>query len=230
MRTFIKLWLLSLLMVSCKLKTNEANSQTNSFSEEHKEPSISQKIAIAHGIEKWDSVSEITFTFNVDADGNHFERSWSWNTNTNNVKMMTSKDTITYNRSAVDSLSLNADKAFVNDKYWLLAPFQLVWDDGTTISEPVKEIAPISKKELTKITLTYTGDGGYTPGDAYDFFINDDFLIEEWVFRKGNSAEPSMITSFENYKDFSGIKIAKDHLKSEGEWNLYFTNIQIMLD
>ncbi len=227
MRTFIILGFFCLLTVSCKTETKEQDSKNETISEENKKLSIAEKIAKAHGIEQWESVSEIAFTFNVDADGNHFERSWSWNPQTNDVRMMTSKDTINFNRSSIDSLSLNADKAFVNDKYWLLAPFQLVWDDGTTISEPVKEIAPISKKELQKITLTYTGDGGYTPGDAYDFYYNKDYLIEEWIFRKGNTDEPSMITTFENYEDFNGINIAKDHIKLEGDWKLYFTNIKL---
>jgi len=36
-----------------------------------------------------------------------------------------------------------------------------------------------------------------------------------------------MITTFENYQDFDGIKIALDHKKSEGNWNLNFTNVKI---
>jgi len=34
-----------------------------------------------------------------------------------------------------------------------------------------------------------------------------------------------MITTFKNYQDFNGIKIALDHKKAEGNWNLNFTNI-----
>lgn len=194
---------------------------------EQKQITIAEKIANAHGYENWQNVSKIEFTFNVDRDSSHFQRSWQWKPKTNNVIMISNGDTIAYNRTQIDSTNLKTDQAFINDKYWLLAPFNLVWDKGTTISEPVKKEAPISKKLLNKITLTYSNEGGYTPGDAYDFYYGDDFLIKEWVYRKANSSEPSLITSWENYQDFNGLKIAKEHKKLEGNWNLYFSEIKV---
>ena len=144
--------------------------------------------------------------------------------------MVSKSDTISYIRTQLDSISLKTDKAFINDKYWLLAPFNLVWDEGTTLSDPIKKEAPISKKELNKVTLTYANEGGYTPGDAYDFYYGDDFLIREWVYRKSNSEKPSLINTWENYQNFNGIKIALEHKKLEGNWNLNFTNIKVTLE
>lgn len=211
---------------SCK--SDKSEQKTSEI--ETKPLTIAEKIANAHGYSNWQSVSKIEFVFNVHRDSSHFERSWQWNPKTNNVVMISKGDTIVYNRAQIDSTNLNADKAFINDKYWLLAPFNLVWDEGTTISEPVKEEAPISKNELNKITLTYTNDGGYTPGDAYDFYYGNDFIIKEWVYRKDNAQEPSLITTWENYQDFNGLKIAKEHKKQEGNWNLNFTNVKVTLE
>ncbi len=227
MPRFFSVLCLVLLLVNCQNGSKEQKVQNENVSEEKDELTTVEKIANAHGFAEWDQVNKLKFTFNVDAGGNHSERSWIWMPKTNDVTMITANDTLNYNRAAVDSISLNADKAFINDKFWLLAPFQLVWDKGTKIKEPVKSIAPVSNKELNKMTLTYIGDGGYTPGDAYDFYYNDDFKVEEWVYRKGNSTEPSMTTTFENYEDFKGIKIAKDHKNLNGDWNLYFTDIEI---
>ena len=144
--------------------------------------------------------------------------------------MISKGDTISYNRPEIDSITLKTDRGFINDKYWLLAPFNLVWDEGITISEPVKEEAPISKNELNKITLTYSSEGGYTPGDAYDFYYDDDFLVREWIFRRQNSEDPSLISTWENYQDFNGIKIALEHKKLEENWNLNFTNVKVTLE
>ncbi|MGC1473736.1 MAG: hypothetical protein WA775_14170 [Psychroserpens sp.] len=205
-----------------------SNTSTSLSTSENNELTAAERIANAHGYKKWKDVKEISFTFNVDRGENHFERSWTWQPQKKYVVSAISKDSIyMYTRTNMDSTSIAVDKSFVNDKFWLLVPFQLVWDEGTTISEPVKAIAPISKVELNQITLTYTGDGGYTPSDAYDIFYDDNFMIKEWVFRKGNIAEPSMITTFENYEDYGGIKIAKDHKTPEGDFNLYFSNIKI---
>jgi hypothetical protein len=195
-----------------------------------KELTVAQKIANAHGYENWDKVSEISFTFNVDIDSSHFERSWTWKPKTNNITLISKGDTISYNRPEIDSITLKTDRGFINDKYWLLAPFNLVWDEGITISEPVKEEAPISKNELNKITLTYSSEGGYTPGDAYDFYYDDDFLVREWIFRRQNSEDPSLISTWENYQDFNGIKIALEHKKLEENWNLNFTNVKVTLE
>lgn len=208
-------------MVSCKSDKKEDTKTIE------KETSIAEKIANASGFENWKDVSELRFTFNVDRDTTHFERSWIWKPKTNDVVMISGKDTISYNRKMVDSLSMNADKSFVNDKFWLLAPYQLVWDQTATISDPTKEIAPISKKELHKITLTYPSDGGYTPGDAYDFYYDDSFMVNEWVYRQGNSKEPSMTTTWEDYSDYNGLKIAKTHKQRDSDWKLFFTNIKV---
>jgi hypothetical protein len=219
MKKFLVIVSLVSLCFSCKQKTKTIQLE--------KEISIAEKIANAHGIENWKNVTEIQFTFNVDKDSTHFDRSWIWQTKTNQVTSISKNDTINYNRSKIDSTLTKTDSGFINDKYWLLVPFQLIWDDGATLSETIKEAAPISKVELNKITITYPNKGGYTPGDAYDIYFGDDYLIKEWVFRKVNQKEPSMITTFENYQDYSGIKIAKDHKKAEGNWNLNFTNINI---
>lgn len=222
MKNFILITFIALLFISCKQKPETRIAQPDL--------SIADKIANAHGFENWKNVTEIQFTFNVDRDSSHFERTWNWKPKTNDVVMMTTKDTVTYNRKSIDSLSMRADQGFINDKFWLLVPFQLVWDEGTTISNPIKTEAPISKTEINKITLTYSNNGGYTPGDAYDLFYTDDFLIKEWIFRKGNQKEPSMITSFENHQDFKGIKIALEHKKQGENWNLNFTNIKVTLE
>lgn len=214
---------LSILFVFISCKSDKKEETTTL----EKELTIAEKIANANGFENWKDVSRIDFTFNVDRDTTHFERSWTWKPKTNDVILISGKDTISYNRKSVDSTSLNTDKGFVNDKYWLLAPYQLVWDSSATVSEPNQTEAPISKTIMNKITLTYSPDGGYTPGDAYDFYYGDDFMVKEWVYRQGNSQEPSMMTTWEDYEVYNGIKLAKTHKKPEGNWNLHFSNIKV---
>lgn len=215
MKNFIYITFIALLFTACK--TEKKNTV------ETKPLTIAEKIANAHGFENWKNVSEVQFTF----AGN---RSWTWKPKSNDITLTTSKDTLSYSRTTMDSLALKIDPSFTNDKFWLLIPFQLVWDEGMTISESSKTLAPISNIEMNKITLTYSNEGGYTPGDAYDLFYTDDFLIKEWVFRKGNAEAPSLTNTFENIQDFNGIKIALDHKKGEGDWNLSFTNVKVILD
>ncbi len=215
-----------LTIYSCKSDKKESSIN----SKEIKIQTIAEKIANAYGFENWKNVSQIDFTFNVDRDSSHFERSWKWNAITNDVTMISKKDSISYNRNHVDSLTMSTDKSFINDKYWLLVPFQLLWDQEKTISDVTKTEAPISKTLMNKITMTYSNKGGYTPGDAYDLYFSDDYLIKEWVYRKANSITPTLATSWENNKDFNGITLGLDHRKAEGNWKLYFSNVKVKLN
>ena len=187
-----------------------------------------QLIGYENGLEAWDDIPEINFTFNVDRGERHFERSFIWRTKSGDVVYMTSNDTVAFNRNLeMDSLQLRADQAFINDKYWLLAPFHLVWDQGKTLSEKANQLAPISKDTLDMITITYGDEGGYTPGDAYDLYFGKDRIIKEWVFREGNDSVPTMATTWEDYKEFNGLNIATMHQDSTGNFKLYFTNISV---
>ena len=222
MKTYLSILAIALSIFSCKNETKE-----NIVKSPEKELTIAEKIAEAHGFNNWSKVKELAFTFNVDAESNHFDRSFIWNPKTNQVTAITRKDTISYSRKKVDSLSLRADQGFINDKFWLLPAFQMVWDSGTTFSKSTKEIAPISKDSLNKITLTYSKDGGYTPGDAYDFFYDNNYLIKEWIFRQANSEKPSMITAFSDYKTVKGISFPTKSTKDGENWSLYFTDVKI---
>jgi len=228
MKLPILLLLSTVLLTSCQEK-NKNNDRLEFIPnpEENPELTTAQSIAYKNGIAHWKNVSEINFTFNVDRAGNHFERSWTWKPKTNDIVMRNAQDTVSFNRNTLDSISKSHDAAFINDKYWLLAPYNLVWDEGTTITETANQKAPISGDTLNKLTSTYGNEGGYTPGDAYDFFYDDDLIIKEWIFRQGNTETPSMITTWEDYEEFNGLNIAKMHQDSTGGFKLYFTNISV---
>ncbi len=215
---------LSLIFVLSSCKTDKKKEADTPV----KELNILEKVAQAHGYENWKDVSSLKFTFNVDRDSSHFERTWLWQPKSNDVVFMTREDTISYSRKAVDSTIAKTDGGFVNDKFWLLAPYQLVWDqNGFTYEHSKNMEAPISKQKMHKLTTIYANEGGYTPGDAYDYYFGDDYVIKEWVFRKGNQEEPSMVTTWEGYKNLNGLDIATMHKMPESNFQLYFTNIQV---
>ncbi|TXG38930.1 hypothetical protein [Seonamhaeicola maritimus] len=203
------------LCFSCKQKENKVTQS--------RELTVAEKIAHAHGFQNWDKVHEIEFKFGK-------RRHWTWNPKTDDVKLTTDSDTIIYNIKSIDTTSYKADEAFINDKFWLLIPFQLVWDTSATISEPTQETGPISKTLMNKITITYSLKGGYTPGDVYDIFYDNDFIIKEWIFRRGGRPEPNLINTFENVQDFNGLKIATDHIGKNGKPLAKLSEIKVILE
>jgi len=237
MKNWIFIVILYLGMISCNNshKTSEiaipdATVVQNDSLKNSDTAKIAHQIAKAQGIQNWKAISKISFTFNVDRNGNHFERSWIWKPKTHDIQMISGKDTVSYNRSKLDTVTMKTDAAFINDKYWLLAPFQLVWDKGMEFSIKENQIAPISKDTLEKLSIVYPDQGGYTPGDAYDLFYDKNFKIREWTYRKGNTSEPSLTTTWEDYNNFDGINIALMHRNDAGDFKLYFTNISVVND
>lgn len=211
------LFIISIISIcnSCKQKENTPSIESKI--------NIAKKIANAHGFQLWENVTEISFTFGG-------KRHWNWKPKTGDVTLITKGDTIVYNRKSIDSSSLKADRAFINDKFWLLIPFQLVWDEGLTISKPIKAEATVSKTKMNKITLLYNSEGGYTPGDAYDLYFEDDYIIKEWGFRRGNKPEAGLVNTFENYKDYKSIKLALNHKKPNNKNGVAFTNVKITFE
>ena len=226
MKSFFTLALIFLIVHSCR--ENPSDKGKINASESDVELTTAETIANKYGIGNWNSVSELKFTFNVDTGERHIERSFAWNPKTEDVVFMNATDTISYNRKAsLDSMQIQADKRFINDSYWLLSPFKLVWDEGVLFSEEENVIAPISKDTLQKLTILYKGEGGYTPGDAYDFYYSDDYLIKEWGYRGDNAEKASMSTSWMKLESFNGLKINTVHQDSIGNFKLYFTSISV---
>ena len=197
------------------------------FSCNQKELTVPEKIAKAHGIEHWDKVKEFHFTFGGKAEDPNSGRSWIWNPKTDDITLNRNGEIFSYNRENMDSIAIKNDRSFINDKFWALIPFQLVWDTSATISESSEATSPIKGESLKKITITYSNEGGYTPGDAYDIYYGNDFIIREWSFRRGNQVEPSLSNTFEKYDNFNGILVAQEHKKSEGDWNLLVRNVKV---
>ncbi|MGB5189319.1 hypothetical protein [Robiginitalea sp.] len=222
---FFLLVLLTIAFTGCR---EASKAPEMAMTQEVPQKTLLEKLADKHGFEHWDKVNRLQFTFNVDRGENHFERTWIWEPQTNTVTSITATDTLTFQRDQVDSLILPTDAAFINDKYWLLAPYQWVWDqDSFTHEYQETAQAPISGENAAKLTIVYGNEGGYTPGDAYDFYFGKDSVVREWVFRKGNQPEPSLAATWEQYQDAGGLQISTHHQNADGSFKLYFTGVQV---
>ncbi|GAB4507232.1 MAG: hypothetical protein Tsb004_00890 [Allomuricauda sp.] len=226
MKTYYIAGLLAFLFFTA-CKTEPKKTETAAETTET-EKTVPERIAEAHGFEHWKDVERITFTFNVDRDSMHFERSWDWEPKTNMVTAISGADTLRYDRNAMDSIALKTNGGFINDRYWLMAPFNLMWDaNNYTFEHTAGATAPISQEPMQKLTIVYANEGGYTPGDAYDFYFKDDYVIREWAYRKSNQEEPNLVSTWEDYVEMEGLQLAQQHNRPEGGTSLYFTGLSV---
>lgn len=219
MKKTITLLLITIAIYSCKNAENK---------EEKKALSNTEQVAQAAGFDNWDAIKEVKFTFSVGKMGrNLYDRNWTWNRQTGDVTLIASPDTVLYNRrQPMDSIQTSADRAFVNDIYWLLPEFKFITDSGTKIVEKSNAVAPISKDTLDMFTIVYSNDGGYTPGDAYDVYYDKKHNLREWVYRQQNDTAIGMMTTFEKFDTINGIKVATDHRTPDRMTRIYLTNIE----
>jgi hypothetical protein len=194
---------------------------------QQQEKTVVQKIAAANGIENFDDVEELRYTFKVKVnDSLRTSRAWTWKPQDKTAILTTPDSTVTYNYESEATQHETTDQRFINDQYWLLFPFHLVWDEMTW-EHTEEATAPISGEKMQRVTVTYPEGAGYTPGDVYEIYFGDDHMIKEWVYLSGGSRERPLATTWEDYEEHGGIKVATMHRSEDGSFELFFTDVSI---
>ena len=96
--------------------------------------------------------------------------------------------------------------AFINDSYWLLAPFK-VFDGGVTISDEGVDKGP-NGEPCDVIKLSFAGVG-LTPKDLYWLYVNQKtHLLDEWKFVLGGEKKPPTAFAWSDWKKVGTIQLA----------------------
>lgn len=186
---------------------------------------LPMKVAMAYGFDQMDQVNTLGFTWNVQRDSvNVLSRSYLWNMKENTVDYSDPDTAYTYSLLA-DSLPA-ADRAFVNDKYWAMMPYQLAWDSGYTFETEEGASSPLKGTTSTKLTILYNSADGYTPGDAYDLYLDENNKILEWTFRRGNGEQGATWT-WENETKVGPLTFAQDHMNAEGTRFIWISGLSV---
>ncbi len=197
-----------------------------------KQPSqnkMGHQVAKANGIDRFSKVQMLEFIFNVQKDtAIPSSRHWQWFPKTNEVVFITDSATTRFKRNDTATRELkDLNAKFTNDEYWLVYPLHLGWDDGMQMLDSGMKAAPISGKSMQKITTKYNDKDGFTPGDMYDVYVDENNRIQEWAYHKGGAAEPTLITTWEGYREFNGLQLAQEHKSKDGKFHLWFTGIKV---
>jgi hypothetical protein len=205
-------------------------------------PAIADQIAKTYGLDSWGQIDAVRYTFNVDLPALKLKisRSWVWEPKTDQVSYE-GKDKagntvkVTYKRSELasqsDVVKKEVDPSFVNDQYWLVFPFHLVWDSGATIEDAGMQKLPLGKGSARKVSVKYAG-GGYTPADTWNLFVGKDGRIEQLEFRHGGNAKPSLVlATWADYKRAGPLLLSLDHRgTADGKpLRLFFSNVAVKL-
>lgn len=205
-------------------------------------PPLADAVAKTYGVASWDEIEGIRYTFNLDFPLGKVSRSWEWNPKTNTVTFE-GKDKqgkplkATYQRSKLDNesdvIKKEIDPSFLNDQYWLIFPFHMVWDGGLTVTDDGMQKVPSGQGSARRLVVKYNpSGGGYTPGDTWNLFIGKDNRISHLLFEHGGTAKPHIvIATWAGYKKAGPLLFSTDHRGTAdgGALHLTFTSVSVKL-
>jgi hypothetical protein len=100
---------------------------------------------------------------------------------------------VTYHRSQATGVPEDIDANFLNDQYWLLFPFHVIWDTTATVTDEGMQKPPLGNGSGEKLVVKYPSDGGYSPGDTWDIYVGADGRAQEFVYHRGGPKKPSVV-------------------------------------
>jgi hypothetical protein len=184
---------------------------------------ILDQVAKTYGIDSWDKVEAIRYTWNGEVTGLFkAAHKWEWEPKSGKITFEgTDKEgkpvKVTYDSSKLasqsDQVKNEVEPSFVNDNYWALFPFHAYWDTSATVTDKAAQKLPIGAGSATLVSVKYpTEAGGYTPGDTWDLYVGKDNRVEYLVFHHGGTKKPSLVkASWTGYKKAGPLLFSTEH-------------------
>jgi len=124
------------------------------------------------------------------------------------------------------------DPSFLNDQYWVLFPFHIVWDGSPEVTDAGMQKLPLGKGSARRVVVKYPSEGGYTPGDTWTLFVGSDNRVKVLDYHRGGSKKPTeVITTWTDYKLAGPLLVAHDHRgPADGKpIRIFFSDVAVKL-
>ena len=214
----------------------------SSCSRSPERPAVATELAKTYGLDSWEQIDRIRYTFNAEFPGVNLSRSWAWQPKTGEVSYE-GKDKegkpvkATYVRSQLDSqpayVKEDVDPGFMNDQYWLVFPLHVYWDTSAEVQDKGTQALPLGSGSAKLVSVKYPAEkGGYTPGDTWDLWLGKDNRVEQMFYHRGGAKKPSaVITTWEGYKKAGPLLISTEHRgTADGQpVRIFFSNVSVKL-
>jgi hypothetical protein len=206
-------------------------------------PPILEQIAKTYGIDSWDQIQAIRYTWNGEIPGVFkLAHAWEWEPKTGKISYE-GKDKegkpvkVAYNSSDLssqsDTVKNEVEPAFVNDNYWLLFPLHAYWDTSATVTDKGMQKLPIGAGSAELVSVKYPAEaGGYTPGDTWDLYVGKDKRVQQFVYHRGGPKPPSLVTAtWAGYKKAGPLLFSTEHRgTADGKpLHIFISNVAVKL-
>lgn len=203
---------------------------------------ILEKVAKTCGVDSWNQIEAIRYTWHIEYGKFVLARSWEWEPKTTQVTYEgKDKDNkpvkVTYKRSELssqsDTVKNEVDPGFINDNYTLLFPLKAYWDASPAVIDQGMFNFPMGSGSAELVTVKYPAEGGgYTPGDTWELYVAKDGRVQYWVYRRGSAKKPSVVlATWGAQKKVGPLLISTDRRGSaDGKpIRIFFTDVAVKL-
>jgi hypothetical protein len=201
---------------------------------------ILDQIAKTYGIDSWDKVEAIRYTWNGEITGLFkAAHKWEWEPKTGKVSFEgMGKDgkpvNFTYDSTQLssqsDQVKNEIEPSFVNDNYWVFFPFHAYWDKSASAIDQGKFNLPMGPGIAELIPVKYPTDSGYTPGDTWDLYVGKDNRVVYFDYHRGGAKPPSRVfATWAGYKKAGPLLISTEHSgRADGKpLHIFITNLAV---
>jgi len=198
------------------------------------------ELARAHGFDRWDQIQAIRFTFSVRMGDRTTQRAWRWRPAENTVRMVVppagegqAQRVVTYDRDALKGAParvIKADRKFINDSFWLLLPLHLTWAADAVVRDTGDHALPLGDGRARRIVVQYPEQGGYTPGDRYELYVDEDAWMRQWTFHRGGAAAPTLATRWTRPARVGPLLLHLGRRNEASGFEMAFTDVAVRVE
>jgi hypothetical protein len=206
-------------------------------------PAIVDQIAKVYGVDSWGQVDAVRYTWNGEITGLFkVSRTWTWEPKSGMVTYEGPDKSgkavkVTYNSNQLgsepDNVKNEVEPAFINDQYWTFFPFHAVWDSSATATDQGMKKLPIGTGSAKLVSVKYPAEaGGFTPGDTWDLYVGKDNRVVQFVYHRGGSQKPSVVTAtWAGYKKAGPLLFSTDHRgTADGKpLHIFLSNVSVKM-
>jgi hypothetical protein len=185
-------------------------------------PQIAEQIAKTYGLDSWDQIQAIRFTWHAEFPGVNVSHSWEWEPKTGKVsyegkdkdgKPVKASFVLGQTSNEPANIKEELEPAFVNDQYWLLFPLHVYWDSSADVKDMGTQKLPMGTGVATQVVVKYPAEaGGFTPGDTWTLYLAKDNRVVQFVYHRGGPKKPSVvIATWAGYKKAGPLLISTEH-------------------
>jgi hypothetical protein len=164
MKTARRLTMMGLLLCGVLVLAPNSWAQTR--------PPVFEKVVKTYGLDSWDKIEAIRYTWNLELGKLDVSRSWEWEPKTTQVTYE-GKDKdgkpvkVTYKRSELssqpDSVKNEVDPGFINDNYTLLFPLKAYWDSSPAVIDAGMYNLPVGSGSAELVAANYVERFAHSP-------------------------------------------------------------------